>query len=85
MKCIGWNASANDKGNRDQKAFSRIPSLAIAGNVIMLHDILPRKELKTAFLSNLRRLFENIKSRNLNTLSIDRFFSIPAYREEKLF
>jgi peptidoglycan-N-acetylglucosamine deacetylase len=85
MKCIGWSTSAHDKGNRDKKALARIPSLARSGNVIMLHDILPKPEFKELFLNNLRLLFDNIRKAKLQVKTVDDLFSIPAYKDEKLY
>lgn len=79
MTCIGWSASARDRGNR--RNFSRIADLSRGGEVVLLHDALPVKSKKEAFLKNLTALCESIKNKNLPTLTIDEFFAIPAYHK----
>jgi hypothetical protein len=86
MKCIGWSRSVRDTGNRRINSLVKIGGLAECGQVVLLHDSLPpaqesaRAEIKALFLKQLEALMENVKQRNLNTETVDSFFSINAYK-----
>lgn len=79
MRCIGWSRRAGEAGNRRLERIERIASLAGPGEVILLHDTLPVREHREAFLKALRALLEDIKSHALEPQTIDTFFGIPAY------
>jgi peptidoglycan/xylan/chitin deacetylase (PgdA/CDA1 family) len=79
MTCIGWSRSAGDAGNRRTGALRTIGSLAGTGEVVLLHDVLPRPELREQLLANLRVLFDDIRKKELATETVDAFFEIPAY------
>jgi peptidoglycan-N-acetylglucosamine deacetylase len=82
MFCIGWSRSARDCGNRRINKIRTIAGLAKAGEVVLLHDSLPRPEYKQEYLSQLELLLENIKAKGLATIGVDEMFDIPAYEEE---
>lgn len=79
MRCIGWSKSAGDGGNRRKKAIGLIGSLAAGGEVVLLHDILPKPALKGLYLENLRLLLESCAEKQLAIETIDRFFEVPPY------
>jgi peptidoglycan/xylan/chitin deacetylase (PgdA/CDA1 family) len=83
MHCIGWSRSVRDGGNRSINNIRRIAGLSVkAGNVILLHDNLPRPQYKQEYLSQLEKLLENVKTKGLGTIGIDEMFDIPAYETE---
>jgi peptidoglycan/xylan/chitin deacetylase (PgdA/CDA1 family) len=79
MVCVGWSRRAGDAGNRRRRALRKIPALASAGEVVMIHDTLPAPELKQAVLDAVDRLCVEMKRRGLEPVGIDRLFSVPAY------
>ncbi len=79
MHCIGWSASGWDRGNRSLSGIERIPSLAHAGGVILLHDSLGQAAYRDVFLCRVNRLLESIRRQKLATKTVDAFFNIPAY------
>ena len=81
MHCIGWNKSAKDAGNRRQKRFKFIPRLARPGGIILLHDCLPKPELKSGFLLQVEKLFQAIKERGLKPVGIGELLGISEYEE----
>jgi peptidoglycan-N-acetylglucosamine deacetylase len=84
MRCIGWNTSAHDWGNRRRMGIKKIPHLARPGAVILLHDRAPANpEYRELFLRNLRALFESIRAQDLEPVTIDRFFEVPAYAPQQ--
>jgi hypothetical protein len=80
MRCIGWNKSVGDAGNRRQEKFSKLPKLAQPGNIILLHDCLPKPELKKEFLENLENLFRAIKEKGLQPVSIGKLLNVSEYQ-----
>jgi peptidoglycan/xylan/chitin deacetylase (PgdA/CDA1 family) len=80
MRCIGWNKSVGDAGNRRQEKFSKLPKLAQPGNIILLHDCLPNPELKKEFLENLENLFRAIKEKGLQPVSIGKLLNVSEYQ-----
>jgi peptidoglycan/xylan/chitin deacetylase (PgdA/CDA1 family) len=82
MYCIGWSRSARDGGNRRINKIRSIAGLAKAGEVILLHDCLPKPQYKQEYCAQLEKLLENIKAKGLATLGIDEMFDIPAYEKE---
>ena len=82
MECIGWNQNLGDGGNRFVNRLNRMPELARAGSVIMLHDCLPDERNRDIFLKNFRALCERIKERDLISMRIGEFFGVAAYRED---
>jgi peptidoglycan/xylan/chitin deacetylase (PgdA/CDA1 family) len=81
MQCIGWNKSVRDAGNRRQKRFSLIPQLAQPGSIILLHDCLPKPELKKEFLDRLEKLFRAIKEKGLRPVGVGELLNIKAYED----
>jgi peptidoglycan/xylan/chitin deacetylase (PgdA/CDA1 family) len=81
MYCIGWSRSARDKGNRRIGRIRSISRLAKAGEVVLLHDCLPRPNYKQEFLAQLEKLLESIKAQGLLTLGVDDLFDIQAYEK----
>ncbi len=79
MRCIGWSASARDRGNRRRAGIERIAQLAKPGAVILLHDRAPKPEYRELYLHSLRALLESIREQRLETGTIDRFFGVKAY------
>ena len=82
MECIGWNRSLGDGGNRFTGKLNRMPALARAGSVIMLHDCLPDARNRDIFLKNLRALCEHMKARELVCVGVGELFGVAAYRED---
>jgi len=80
MICIGWNRALRDGGNRFAGKFTRMPQLARAGSIVMLHDCLPCPEFRDEFLMNLRRLCETARRHGLVSVGVDALFGIDAYR-----
>jgi peptidoglycan/xylan/chitin deacetylase (PgdA/CDA1 family) len=81
MHCIGWSRSAKDAGNRRQKRFNFIPQLAQPGSIILVHDCLPKPELKSGFLLQLEKLFQAIKEGGLKPVGIGELSGISEYQE----
>jgi peptidoglycan-N-acetylglucosamine deacetylase len=81
MYCIGWSKSAREGGNRRIRNIRAIAGLARAGEVVLLHDCLPKPEYKQEYLARLEKLLEDIKAKRLATIGIDEMFDIPAYEE----
>ncbi len=81
LHCIGWSASARDAGNRFPGRISRISSLGNAGDVILLHDCLPRPEYRQAFLTNLSSLLDRLKRHKLKSVNVGAMFNLPSYQE----
>lgn len=79
MHCIGWSRSAKDAGNRRQKRFKLIPKLAQPGGIILLHDCLPKPELKSGFLLQVEKLFQTIKERGLKPVGVGELLGISEY------
>lgn len=77
LNCIGWSRSAVDKGNRVLGRIKKIPFLAGPGDIIMMHDTLPKPAFRDEFFDSLRHLFENIRKNNLVTERIDVFITTP--------
>jgi peptidoglycan/xylan/chitin deacetylase (PgdA/CDA1 family) len=82
MYCIGWSRSARDGGNRRLNKIRCIAKLAKAGEVVLLHDCLPKPDYKKEYLDQLEKLLESVKAKGLSTLGIDEMFDIPAYQAE---
>jgi peptidoglycan/xylan/chitin deacetylase (PgdA/CDA1 family) len=83
MKCIGWNRSCRDAGNRRINNIKKISNLDInGGDVILLHDCLPVAEYKDEILKQLELLFERIKKENFEPVTVDELFEIDAYYKE---
>jgi peptidoglycan/xylan/chitin deacetylase (PgdA/CDA1 family) len=81
MQCIGWNKSVKDAGNRRQKRFTVFPKLAQPGSIILLHDCLPKPELKKEFLDNLEKLFQIIKEKGLRPVGVGDLFNFNEYED----
>lgn len=79
MHCIGWNKSACDAGNRRQRQFNAIPHLAQPGSIILLHDCLPKPELKKEFLEHLEKLFRVIQERGLRPVGVGELLDLKVY------
>ena len=83
MKCIGWNRTCRDAGNRRIKNIKKISRLGITGgDVILLHDCLPVPEYKAEVLQQLELLFERIKKENFEPVTVDELFEIDAYLKD---
>jgi len=79
MKCIGWSSSVRDAGNRRPHTFKHFHLMARPGSVILLHDILPKQELKVSYLRELENLFIKIKQMGLTSVTVDNLFAEKAY------
>ena len=79
MKCIGWSSSVRDAGNRRLKKILQINRLAKGGEVILLHDVLPNSEYKKLILEQLDELCVSINCKKLESVTVDKMFSIRAY------
>lgn len=83
MKCIGWNRTCRDAGNRRINNIKKISKLDInGGDVVLLHDCLPVPEYKDEILKQLEMLFERIKKENFEPVTVDELFEIDAYYKE---
>jgi peptidoglycan/xylan/chitin deacetylase (PgdA/CDA1 family) len=81
MKCIGWNRSARDAGNRRINGIRRISGLRVrGGDVVLLHDCLPFPDYKTEILAQLESLFSKIRDAKLVPVGINDLFEITAYK-----
>ncbi len=88
MACVGWSRSARDGGNRQPGGIRRISALAVrAGDVVLLHDCLPKPEYKKEILEQLEALFEKVKKAGLEPVGINELFDCAGYampkKEEK--
>lgn len=81
MYCIGWTKSAGEAGNQRKTRISRISTLAKRGEVVLLHDVLPKPALKQEILLQLNQFCANIKQKELFPVDIATFFSLPAYED----
>jgi peptidoglycan/xylan/chitin deacetylase (PgdA/CDA1 family) len=79
MTCIGWSRRARDSGNRIPANLRKIPLLAGPGEVILLHDVLPRIELKRAFLDELELLCKRMQHQGLTGVPVSELFGIRPY------
>ncbi|HUI92298.1 MAG TPA: polysaccharide deacetylase family protein [Chitinivibrionales bacterium] len=83
MKCIGWNKSCRDAGNRRINNIKKISKLDITGgDVILLHDCLPVAEYKNVLLQQVELLFERIKQENFEPVGVDELFELDAYSRD---
>jgi peptidoglycan/xylan/chitin deacetylase (PgdA/CDA1 family) len=81
MKCIGWNKSVKDAGNRRSRRIAAISKLRIRpGDVVLLHDCLPIADRKQEFLSPLESLFAKMRDSGLTSVGINELFDITAYK-----
>jgi hypothetical protein len=69
-----------DAGNRLPHRIIRLPDLAAGGTVAMLHDVLPRAELRVLYLERLEMLCRRIRDQRLRACTVDEIFALPAYR-----
>ena len=76
MLCIGWNRALRDGGNRFAGKFSKMPQLARAGSIVMLHDCLPHPENRDSFLKYLRLLCETARREGLESVGVDTLLEI---------
>ncbi len=79
MQCIGWSKSTTEAGNRRLNRIKLIKNLSSPGEVILLHDILPKPEYKQEFLKALDMLSISIRNRGLETVGVEEMFDIKAY------
>jgi peptidoglycan-N-acetylglucosamine deacetylase len=79
MTCVGWSASARDAGNRRTKKLYTLHTLAQPGNIILLHDCLPKPENKRVFLEHLERLLIAIRKKGLRPIGVDELLNVKAY------
>lgn len=79
MTCVCWSRAGRDAGNRRLKGILKIGKLARPGAIVLLHDVLPRPELKGALLSQLDHLAEDIRARGLRTGRLDELVGIPPW------
>jgi peptidoglycan-N-acetylglucosamine deacetylase len=80
MICVGWSARAVDAGNRRRDGIKKIHLLARnGGQVVLLHDVLPRPEFKGVILHEIDMLCESLSSQGLTAYTIEEMFSLPGY------
>jgi peptidoglycan/xylan/chitin deacetylase (PgdA/CDA1 family) len=79
MHCVGWSKSGRERGNRSRSGVARIGGLAAGGEMVLLHDSLPREELKREVLNALRELFDAIAARKLKTVTVAQLCGVNAY------
>lgn len=80
MHCIGWSHSVRDAGNRRPATFVRIPELAQAGAVVLLHDVLPNPEHGPPFLAQLETLLHTCHERGVKAVGVEELFGLAAYQ-----
>jgi peptidoglycan/xylan/chitin deacetylase (PgdA/CDA1 family) len=78
MTCICWNSAGRDAGNRRLAGIAKIGGLAHPGAIIVLHDVLPRPELKDMVLGQLRLLADDIAFQQLVPGRLDELLGIDA-------
>ncbi len=84
LSCVGWSRSARDGGNRRIGGIRRISAIAVrAGDVVLLHDALPKPEYKQEIVHRLDGLFERIKKAGLEPVGINELFDCSAYQMPK--
>lgn len=81
MRCIGWSRRVRDAANRRARRIGHIPQLAGPGEVVLLHDVLPRPEHLGIVVDAVTALCENIRTQGLVCVGVEDLFSIPAYEE----
>jgi len=79
LHCIGWSRSAGDAGNRRTRGIEKISKLAGPGEVLLLHDSLPKPDLKETILGRIENLCADIKARNLQPVTVNMLFGIETY------
>jgi len=71
MTCAGWNRSAREGGNRISANIRKIGDLNCKpGDVILLHDCLPKREYRRIILENMERLMMRMKERKIGSRGI---------------
>jgi len=83
LRCVGWSRKAGEGGNRFAGRLHAIPGMAEGGQVLLLHDALPKPALKPKVLAAVRALLDAVRSKHLATETVDEFFSIPAYEQQR--
>ena len=81
MVCICWNSSARDAGNRRLAGIDKIGTLAFPGAIVVLHDVLPRPELKPMVVAQMDRLAKEIVRQGLVPGRLDELLGIGGYRQ----
>jgi peptidoglycan/xylan/chitin deacetylase (PgdA/CDA1 family) len=79
MHCVGWSKSGRERGNRSRSGVARIGGLGAGGEMVLLHDSLPREELKSEVLNALTELFDAIAARKLKTVTVAQLCGVNAY------
>ncbi len=79
MFCIGWSRSAGDAGNRRLNKIRQINSLAETGQVVMMHDYLPKPQYKQEIINQIEQLCTSLKEQNIETVTVDELFGLQAY------
>ncbi len=80
MECIGWSRSAGDAGNRRLNKIRHIKSLAGPGQVVMMHDCLPKPQYKTEIINQIEKLCISLKEQDLEAVTVDEMFGLQAYK-----
>jgi peptidoglycan/xylan/chitin deacetylase (PgdA/CDA1 family) len=81
MTIIGWSKSAKDMGNRNAQNIKKIGQLAHPGDIVMMHDCLPKPELKKEILEAIKKLCASIQQQGLRAVTIDELFGLDPYEE----
>jgi peptidoglycan/xylan/chitin deacetylase (PgdA/CDA1 family) len=76
MNCIGWDRRVRDSGNRRMSRFSKFPSLAVPGSVVLLHDCMPNVCNREAFLYYLEKLFLTMDKKGISSTTVEELFGI---------
>ncbi len=79
MHCVGWSKGVKDAGNRRLEMIKKIHTMAKSGEVILIHDILPKPEYKKEILNQIEKLCVNIKKQDLRTVGVEEMFGLNAY------
>ncbi len=79
MDCIGWSRSTREAGNRRLKKILKLDTLAGPGEIVLLHDSMPKIAYREVFLEKLEKLFASIQKKNLRAVAVNTLLNIPAY------
>lgn len=78
MTCIGWNCRVRDSGNKQVSRFSKFPSLAVAGSVVLLHDCAPPDGNIDTFFYYLENLFFTMEKKGISSTTVEEFLGLGS-------
>lgn len=85
MRCVCWNRTGRDGGNRRAEGIARIGDLAAPGAIVCLHDVLPRPEREVEVLAQIDRLLANIAWQGLEAIRLEAIpgLEVPANMDKR--